>query len=320
MRLTRRAVIASGLASLASPFPVRAESTLEWKACASLPVARSEMPATALNGRIYVAGGFGAGNRANVYDPGANAWDDLPDLPFETNHPGITAWKDSILVAGGYSSDGSSAHNGIWRYRSGDEQWVQIGTLPHPMGAFGFATIDLTVFLVGGAIDTLNGHPTDEAWAWNPESDEWTALSPLPRGREHLAMVAREQSLYVAGGRTHGQASPELGEALDIYDSTSGTWSAGAALSPPRSGLNGASVATGIVVAGGETPTEVFTSVNQFDPANGSWIDLPALPTAVHGVAVAGIDNTLFVLGGSKSAGTIDNVNEVWRLELPPFP
>lgn len=319
MSVSRRAVL-SGAIAAATVHSVRAHAEqAAWVACQPMPISRSEMPATELGGLIYIAGGFGAENKAHAYDPETDTWTRLPDLPVETNHPGITTWNGNVVVAGGYTSDGANAHSGIWALRPGDAQWTQIGTLPHAMGAFGFASVPNEIVLCGGAIDALNGHPTDETWVWSPESDTWTGRSPIPRGREHLAMVARDGLIYVAGGRVHGQASPELGSALDIYDPVSDSWIAGNPLDPPRSGLNGANTSAGIVVAGGETPTDVFDDVNLLDPATGEWIALPALPVPVHGVAVAALGGNLFSLGGSKSAGAIDNVTEVWRLDVPNY-
>ncbi len=221
-----------------------------------------------------------------------------------------------MVLAGGYSPDGTTAHQAIWAIGQDYDTWQVIGQLPHAMGAFGFAAIDDDIFLVGGAFDMLGGHPTDEVWRWDPDSDSWSACAPLPAPREHLAMAAHDGSLYAVGGRVHGQASPDLGASLTIYDPGTDTWVSGSSLSPPRSGLNGASTCSGVVVVGGETPTEVFDAVNLLDPATGSWQQLPHLPTAVHGVAVAALDDWLYVMGGSTKAGTIMNIASAWKLPL----
>lgn len=314
--LSRRLVLA-GLAAVPLLSPENpAQGQTAWEERSPMPVPRSEMPATTLDGQIYVAGGFGADTAAHVYDPEADEWAELPELPVGTNHPGITSWNGRVLLAGGYSRDGADAHDGIWMLEPGETSWEQIGALPHRMGAFGFAAIDSEVFVIGGALEFLNGHPSDECWRWDPEEDRWTEAAPLPRMREHLACTGHEGKIYVAGGRVHGQASPELGEALDIYDPATDAWTAGAPLPAPRSGLNGASSCAGIVVAGGETPTEVFADVDLYDPVNDTWSVLPSLPVAVHGVAVTTIENDVYTLGGSTEAGTIANTSAVWRLPM----
>lgn len=316
MAITRRTLL-QGFALVSPVRGVKASAQDQtWTVCAPMPVTRSEMPATVLNGIIFVAGGFGASNLAHSYDPVADMWNELPQLPVDTNHPGITTWGDLIIVAGGYANDGGAAHDEIWALDPGGGDWEQIGVLPHQMGAFGFAAGAGGLFVSGGAIGSLNGEPTDETWSWEPAEDIWTRRAPLPRAREHLAVAMRDDLLHIIGGRVHGMASPDLGEALDVYDATTDTWTAGNPLSPPRSGLNGANSCAGVVVAGGETPTGVFADVDLLDPVTGKWEALPDLTVPVHGVAIAAAGSAIFAIGGSKSAGMIDNTSAVWRLDL----
>lgn len=314
--ISRRALMISAILAGRDAVPA-VEANAGWISCASMPIPRSEMPATVLDGLIYVAGGFGADRKAHSYDPLLDSWDELPDLPTGTNHPGIASWKSRVIVAGGYSADGSSASQEIWSFVPGEKQWDVIGRLPHPMGAFGFATIDEIIYLVGGAFDRLGGPPTAATWSWDPQADDWAVRSPIPDAREHLAVVSHGEKLYAVGGRVHGQASPELGASLTIYDPIEDKWSDGGNLYPPRSGLNGASSCSGIVVAGGETPTKVFSDVNVLNPVTGGWTALPDLPIAVHGVALAAYDTWIYAIGGSSRAGSIESTAAVWKFSLP---
>ena len=161
----------------ATPEPSRGE----WVRCADMPVARSEMPATVLDGEIYVAGGFGAGSRADRYDPATDRWQRLADLPVETNHPGITMLGGRVIVAGGYAMNGASAHRGIWAYDPDDDAWEAIGELPEPMGAFGLTTLDDDLYLVGGALGSLNGEPSAAVWRWRAATGAGKGARLLPR-------------------------------------------------------------------------------------------------------------------------------------------
>jgi hypothetical protein len=184
------------------------------------------------------------------------------------------------------------------------------------MGAFGFVTMGDFVYLTGGAKDRLGGEPSGETWRWDPVAGLWDQMNPIPRTREHLTAVAFADRLYAIGGRVHGMASPELGEALDIFDPSADSWEAGPPLAPPRSGLNGAAVTSGVLVAGGETPDLVFANVDWFEPRTSRWTALPMLPFAVHGVAVATVCDHVVTLGGSTAAGAIQNTTSVWKYQL----
>jgi non-specific serine/threonine protein kinase len=287
-----------------------------WVRRADMPVARSETPAAVLDGLIYIAGGFGAGARADRYDPSSDAWERLADLPVETNHPGIAAFQGRITVAGGYTMDGASAHRGMWAYHGDTDRWEQVGELPKPMGAFGFVTIGDDLFLVGGALDSLNGEPSAATWRWQPEEDVWEARAPMTHAREHMAVVATGGRIYAVGGRAHGRDSDELGSTVERYDPAADTWESLSPLPHPRSGLNGAAACGAVIVAGGETSRKVFPDAQVLAVDSGNWEALPDLPAALHGVTIAAVDHRLYAIGGSTLAGRVQNVSAVHELNL----
>jgi hypothetical protein len=86
-----------------------------WAPIADLPVARHTMGAAALNGKIYVLGGYVATSSGPLkskscvlFDPIANKWSPLADMPGVRRNLGAAALNGKIYVLGGY--DGSS-HN-----------------------------------------------------------------------------------------------------------------------------------------------------------------------------------------------------------------
>jgi non-specific serine/threonine protein kinase len=287
-----------------------------WKRRTDMPVARSETPAAVLDDLIYVAGGFGAGARADRYDPATDHWEQLADLPVETNHPGIAVSQGQIVVAGGYSMDGASAHQGMWAHRGDANRWEQIGELPEPMGAFGFVAIDGDLYLVGGALDSLNGEPSAAMWRWLSREGQWEVRAPMAHAREHMAVVATGGRIYAVGGREHGRDSDDLGSAVERYDPAADAWESLAPLPHPRSGLNGAAANGGVIIAGGETSRTVFADVDFLPVKSGDWESLPDLPVAVHGVAIAAVGHRLYAIGGSTLAGRVQNVPAVHELNL----
>jgi N-acetylneuraminic acid mutarotase len=287
-----------------------------WTSRAAMPVGRSEMPAATLDGLIYVAGGFGAGARADRYDPTTDTWEQMADLPVPINHPGIAAYQQQIVVAGGYSMDGATAHDAMWAYESDSNAWEQIGDLPEPMGAFGLVTMQDDLYLVGGALRSLNGEPSAKTWRWFSREGRWEERAPLSRAREHMATVAVGGAIYAIGGRAHGRDSDELGSLVERYRPDIDAWEVLDPLPHPRSGLNGVAVCNHVVVAGGETSSRVFADVQLFNTTDGTWSALPDLPKAVHGVAIAAIEERLFAIGGSTEAGQIQNVATVSALEI----
>src|SRR4029078_3381792 len=72
--------------SAATPQPV------VWTDAAPSPVARFEANNAAVNGKLYVFGGYdktiNAFKRSDVYNPASNAWTQIADMPEPTTHSG----------------------------------------------------------------------------------------------------------------------------------------------------------------------------------------------------------------------------------------
>ena len=62
-----------------------------------MPTLRSEIQAAALDGRIYVAGGFGTAGRVlrafERYDPATDAWERLARLPRGIHHAALPSTR-----------------------------------------------------------------------------------------------------------------------------------------------------------------------------------------------------------------------------------
>src|SRR2546425_4912911 len=78
-----------------------------WTPLAPMPTARQEVAAAALEGRIFVIGGFGANAEAvatvEVYDPVTDRWEVRMPLPAPTHHLAAAVTGGRLFVAGGDS-------------------------------------------------------------------------------------------------------------------------------------------------------------------------------------------------------------------------
>src|SRR3989442_666160 len=78
-----------------------------WTPLAPMPTARQEVAGAALEGRIFVMGGFGANAEAvatvEVYDPVTDRWEVRMPLPAPTHHLAAAVAGGRLFVAGGYS-------------------------------------------------------------------------------------------------------------------------------------------------------------------------------------------------------------------------
>ena len=123
-----------------------------WTRAAPMPTARSELAATALEGRIYVAGGiaqWGTTAAFEAYDRTTDRWEELPPLPEAAHHLAAAATDDRIYVTGGYTNLlFTEITERAWAYDPRARKWARIPDLPAPRAAHGTAAIEGKLYVV----------------------------------------------------------------------------------------------------------------------------------------------------------------------------
>lgn len=155
-----------------------------WTRRAPMPTARGGGAAAVVDGRIYVAGGRPPrGGDFAVYDPGADKWTKLPDLPTQRNHIAAAAIDGKVYVAGGRVEGGfrSKTLDALEMFDPKTGKWTARKPMPTARG--GVNGIDAYgCFHVWGG----EGNSADpkglfhEHEVYNPKTDSWTTLEPLP--------------------------------------------------------------------------------------------------------------------------------------------
>jgi N-acetylneuraminic acid mutarotase len=282
-----------------------------WESGATMPSARSEMPAALLDGLIYVPGGFGGQSDFAAYDPVADEWQELASLPDGRHHLMTVAHDGYVYAFGGGQGLSFSAMNNAWRYDPVADEWTAVAPLPEPRLAGAAVSLGDYIYLVGGT------GGTDALLRYDPAVDAWTALASLQESREHTAAVVLDGEIVALAGRWAG-----VGEltSVEIYDPAADAWRFGPPMSVARGGFGAAVAPSGegeggrIYVAGGEVLTgerEALTSVEVYDPATEQWAGGPDLPVGLHGMPMVAYGGALYVIGGSDWAGMIDNHGRV---------
>jgi N-acetylneuraminic acid mutarotase len=280
-----------------------------WTSGATMPSARSEMPAALLDGLIYVPGGFGGQSDFAAYDPVADRWQELAPLPDGRHHLMTVAHDGHVYALGGGQGLSFGAMNNAWRYDPDRDEWTAVAPLPEPRLAGAAVSLGDYIYLVGGT------GGTDALLRYDPAADAWTALASLQQSREHTAAVVLDGEIVALAGRW-----ADVGElnSVEIYNPVTDTWRSGPPMSVARGGFGAAVAPVGedgrIYVAGGEVLTgarETLTSVEIYDLATEQWTAGPDLPVGLHGMPMVAYEDTLYVIGGSDWAGMIDNHGRV---------
>ena len=177
------------------------------------------------------------------------------------------------------------------------------------------------VTVLNGKIHAIGGRGVDKITvttheAYDPASGKWTELAPLPKARDHLAVVAGGGRIHAIGGRL--DASSQNTDFNDIYNPSTNTWQAGPPLPTARSGIAGALYQDKIFIAGGECrDKKTYSEFEAYDVKTGRWSAFAPMPAGRHGFGGAVVGNSLYFAGGAVECGGGGRTNELLVFSLP---
>src|SRR5688572_26675704 len=110
-----------------------------WFAMPSMPTPRQEVGVAAIEGRVYVIGGFGqdgsASSAVEIFDTRLNEWRAGPPLPVRIHHPNVAAVGANVYVAGGYSEPLGLAVADTYELDTDTLTWTRKADMPTSRGA-----------------------------------------------------------------------------------------------------------------------------------------------------------------------------------------
>ncbi|MFF8909461.1 carboxypeptidase regulatory-like domain-containing protein [Streptomyces olivaceoviridis] len=196
-------------------------ATDSWSAIADEPVAYAASAAAVVGDKLYVVGGcaqFSCGTGdVQVYDPATDTWSSGPAYPTPTSWQTCGTVDATVYCAGGVSqSDGGTPRATAVGYAldAAAGHWTPIADPPvDTWGAAGTGAGGR--LLTAGGILTGAGALTNEAYAYDPVADTWTALPNLP---QPLYAAASAPGWYVLGGQGAGGVVQSGAQVLPGWD------------------------------------------------------------------------------------------------------
>ncbi len=284
---------------------------------------RTEIAAAALDGKIYVVGGFEKPSLGNVmnfaitpsvemYDPATDRWTSKAPLPVGLHHVGIGVVGGRLYVIGGYSKSALSVWNPVatvYNYDPAMDSWTERAPMPTARGALSVTEHEGKLYAIGGYDRKAN---TSAVEVYDPARNVWTTGAFLPTPRDHLAAATVAGKIYAIGGRIDGDYSRNLA-VTERYDPTTDRWTRVSDLPTARSGITAAVVEGRICVFGGEGATGTFSENEAYDPVHDTWQRMAPMPTARHGLGSAVVQGRIYVIsGGPTPGGSFSDLNETF--------
>jgi len=282
--------------------------TSPWKKGAPFPEADEELYGVTVNGKLYVIGGWGDGKAR-----GAN-----------------------------------------YEYDPATDRWTKKAPMPRPAHHAALAALNGKIYAFGGFVAPATTaiplgaawEPIADAWEFNPATDSWKPLAPLPGKRGSAIAAEVGGKIYVIGGATTMEGSKDpfftaFGPAKvlatnDVYDPATNKWESRNPMSVPRNHAFSGVVNGKIYVIGGRTGQAFILSatntdvVEEYNPASNTWsIPMERMPTARSGGASGTDGRRIYVAGGEvtttelvgayRAVEAFDPATNSW-LTLPSMP
>jgi N-acetylneuraminic acid mutarotase len=264
---------------------------------------RQEHAVVALNGEIYIIGGFAPLSTGSVqaYNPSTDTWRNVANFPpGGVHHANAAAVGGTMYVAGFYTGNGfNSADGRVYAYDPAQNRWTAKTSMPAgSQRASGCVAVQGSkIYVFGGA---RSGTVADSS-AYDAATDSWESLPALPQPREHCVAGEIGGKLYILSGRSGSITGFQ--PTSWAYDPALRRYEQKASIPTPRGGTAGAVLAGKLYVFGGEgsasDPGNVFPKIEAYDPATDSWQALPNMLVPRHGYGAAALEGRIYLPGGA---------------------
>ena len=299
-----------------------------WNIDEPMPVETQEMGTVACDGAVYVIGGLLSGgeptNNVWAYFPASKQW--LARTPYPgdmLSHQGVACVDGKIYTFGGFPPGGAAVAS-TYEYDIASNSWTQKADMPAPRGGMGVAVLNGVIYAAGGLPqDTATPGALSDMASYDPATDTWQTLAPMPTARDHLIMEASNGILYAIGGRNYAHESAVT--ANEGYNPTTNTWSTYAPMPIARAGMASGNLYDRIQIWGGEGPAGssfgTYPEGHQYDGRTDTWTTIAPMLTSRHGMGGATIGDYVYVPGGGPAQGmSMSDANEVFSFvsSAPP--
>ncbi len=271
-----------------------------WTRLADLPAGVAKFGLAALDGKLYVTGGYDTRTGMLVYDIATNRWTAGTAMPRGSDNLVALAAGGKVYAVGGEAS------TSLQVFEPSSARWTAGRALPRPRFASAGAVVGERLFLAGGwNVSNSASASLASQDAFDIATQTWSATAAMLTPRNAAGAAVIDGKVYVAGGRSPGiRATDQTSlETLEVYDPATNTWAAGTPLPTARASLAVVALGGRLYSMGGEAARGVVSdAVERYDPATRAWTALPAMPYRSHGLGAAAVGDSIYVLGGFTGA------------------
>ena len=187
-------------------------------------------------------------------------------------------------------------------------RWEELAPLRMARNGLAVAVYGNQIYAIGG--ETSQG-VTGVLERYDPETDRWSSLSPIPVPVADVNAVVIGGKIYTPGGRL---ASGEVTNLMEIYDPLQDNWEKGSPLPVTLSAYALAAFEGKLYLFGGWDGEKIVATVYEYNPEGDTWTARTSMPTARAFAGAAPAGGNIFVVGGYDGQRALA-VNEIYLPE-----
>ena len=250
----------------------------------------------------------------------AQKWGRLADFPEPAEEVYGIAAGGKFYVFGGLAPQWTPKGM-VYEYDPDSDTWTKKKNMPLLSHHVALAELNGKIYVMGGFTKPEKGPtawvPINNAWEYDPRTDTWKALAPLPTKRGSPVAAVVGGKIYVIGGASTHPGSKETAvhparphrsvDTNEVYDPATNTWETRQTLPTARNHAAVGVVNNKIYLIGGRVGAALITRasntgiVEEYDPATDQWGALKAsMPTPRSAVAWGTYKGKIYVAGGEE--------------------
>ncbi|XP_054267106.1 kelch-like protein 26 isoform X2 [Macrosteles quadrilineatus] len=296
------------------------------------------LPSPLVNSRgmelaVVKVGGFGIGgitNEITYFLPSSGKWRHLTTIPHvEQCNFGTAVLHNDLYVVGGCFNQSlqENIHPFGFRYSPRRDEWATMAPMQQERCRFSLNVVGDRLYAVGGVSEMEEDSVEEEGEGdsacecYDPETDSWDSISPLPGARTQHAAAALDHYLYVSGGLDRDLAL----NSMKRYDTDEDRWESRANMLTPRVDHAMLVVNGSLYVCGGwyedlDTGNRVLVdTIDRYDVHNDTWHTITHVPTPRYHAGIVTVKNLIYFIGGFHSDAMFDRATaaiECYDLDL----
>jgi N-acetylneuraminic acid mutarotase len=233
----------------------------------------------------------------------------------------------------------------VFEYDPAANQWAKKRPMRLASHHVAFTSLGDKIYAFGGFTLPDAGppgwSPINNAWEYDPATDEWKELAPMPTRRGAAAAGVANGKIYVTGGANSLPGVSENGihparphnvvPTVEEYDPATNTWTTRRSLLLARNHHVTVGVGSRLYTIGGRVGSAFISGtsnnvdlIEMYDPATDLWSPRMRMPTARSAIGAGVYNNHIVVVGGEgqdqrllaayKAAEAFDTTLNRWQV------